>query len=71
MKTQFIWRDNIDPNWFSLGVKLSDGKHAEGTRVWCDAISDLFGDDAYRRALEMTPGEIRTVKLTMEFFDAT
>lgn len=42
-----LWQDVVDPNWYGLGVEMSNGHLAKWTDLFCDALADLFGQDFY------------------------
>ena len=42
----FIWQDSQDSNYYSIGVKQSNGKIAKWLDVFIDALGDCFGLDS-------------------------
>lgn len=41
-----IWQDSIDPNYYAIGVRMSNGEIAKWADLFVDCISDCFGVDS-------------------------
>lgn len=66
MSDTVIWRDAIDKNQFWLGIKASHG-YCGWMPIFCDAISDCFGTEAWEVCRDIKPGVPVPVRVTMNF----
>ena len=62
----YLWQDSLDKNQYWIGSK-NHGTYCGWLPVFVDAILECFGEDAYRKALAMKPGESKRINLAMTF----
>jgi len=59
----YIWRDQYDKDNFHVGTKSSYGRFNCWFTIFCDAISDCFGQEAY----EFIKNNVTEVPMEVEF----
>lgn len=63
----YLWRDAVDKNQFWIGIKLGESSYCAWLPVFCDAITECFGKEAYAMARELKPSLPVRIKLELAF----
>jgi len=64
----YIWRNTLDPDDFSIGVKYSDKKYGAWTHCFIDGIEEMFSKDIATECIKMSDSmlvKLEILKSTM------
>lgn len=65
--TIYIWRDRIDPHYFTIGTKsVNNDTLYSGGQFMCDVLEDLLGKDVILGANDLQGDEVLEVELDIK-----